>query len=722
MYAAPSNSTVIARRVALALAALAVTSTGHVRAADTSDSATELSVVQVVSQREQSEGSADTGYRNATGTAGPLGRIPLKDTPYSLNITSGELIENRSAHTVSDALKTNPTVATLMESNGYSSMSRVMVRGFTAADQTDLRDGLVDRSFTFVPLENVERIEVLNGLSGFLYGFSALGGAVNYISKQPTQDTRASIALGQYGGGINYLHGDSGGHVGDDDRWGYRVNVYGEDGHSYIDGSKQQRNLISAVIDFKPTRDIRLWLDAWHQDLDMSGLVSFLNVNPAGGTFVPDASRFSANTQYGQDWTYNKAEKTLVGAGLESALNDTFSLRTAYRYGDMWRDYLFVNATLTDNAGNYSEKAIGSTRQTEKTRSAYALLDAAFHTGSLAHAVTFGYTGTSFLYTRGDDVSRVLGFSNIDNSAGYANPGLAIGPTNVWYQQHFDNWVLGDRVVFGEAWSALLGVSRASIKLDRWGSGTALSAGDYAQSKATPSVALMYKPLPETTLYASYMEGLANGGMAPSTAANANTLLSPSVSDQVEVGVKSRAGTLDLTAALFRIDKVNEYTDPSDNVYKQDGREVHQGLEFTATGKISDRLTLVGGFTVQDAHIAKAKNNTALEGKTPVNVPEQQARLYLEYALPGMSGLTATGGANYSGRRPVDSANTDYLDGATTYDLGVRYQIRAVGRKLTFNLNVSNLFDKAYWTYYRSGDGLALGAPRVASFTVKAEL
>jgi iron complex outermembrane receptor protein len=179
---------------------------------------------------------------------------------------------------------------------------------------------------------------------------------------------------------------------------------------------------------------------------------------------------------------------------------------------------------------------------------------------------------------------------------------------------------------------------------------------------------------------------------------------------------------MDLTAALFRIDKVNEYTDPSDNVYKQNGREIHQGLEFTATGKLSDRLTVVGGLTVQDAHVAKAKNNTALEGKTPVNVPEQQARLYLEYALTGLPGLTATGGANYSGRRPVDSANTDYLDGATTYDIGVRYQTRAAGRKLTFKLNVSNLFDKAYWTYYRSGDGLTLGAPRVVSFTVKAEL
>jgi iron complex outermembrane receptor protein len=713
----------LSRWISLALATLAVPLSQSVWGAESGASVAvvELPEVLVTSQRESTEGSAESGYRNTTAAVGPLGRLPLQDTPYSLNVTSGELFENRSAHTVSDALKTNPTVSTLMESNGYSSMSRVMVRGFTAADQ-DFRDGLVDRSFTVVPLENVERIEVLNGLSSFLNGFAALGGSVDYVSKQPTDTPYASIAAGQYGGDVNYLHGDAGGRMGGDDRWGYRVNAYGEDGRTYIDGSKQQRGLISGVLDFKPNRDTRFWLDAWHQDLDMSGLITYINVNPAGGVFVPDASRFSANTQYGQDWSYNKSEKTLVGAGVESALNDTFTFRAAYRHGDMWRDYQFVGATLTDNAGHYSEKATGSTRQTEQTHSAYALLDAAFHTGTVGHKLTFGYSGTDFLYTRGDDVFATLGNSSIGDPVSYANPGLAIGPTNVWYQQHYTNWVLGDRMALNDAWSALVGGSRASIDLDRWGSGTALSAQNYSQSKITPSFALLYKPRPEATLYVSYMEGLVNGGTAPSAAANANQILAPSISAQYELGAKANLDRMDLTAALFRIDKVNEYTDPTDNLYKQDGREIHQGLEFTASGKLTDRLTLVGGFTVQDAHVAQAKNNTALEGKTPVNVPEQQARLYLEYALPSMAGLTVIGGANYSGKRPVDSANTDYLDGATTFDAGVRYQTRLSGHPLTLNLNVGNLFDKAYWSYYRSGDGLALGAPRVVSFTLKAEL
>lgn len=716
------NSRLCPRRLLtpdLALLCAALTpALGH--AADIGADPTQLPEVQVVSAQESPpEGSVLSGYRAESATAGPLGRMPLQETPYSINVTSGELFENRAAHTVSEALKTNPTVATLMESSGYSSMSRVMVRGFTAADQSDLRDGLVDRSFAFVPLENVERIEVMNGLSGFMYGFSALGGSVNYVSKQPTAASSASLAGGIYGGGIGYVHGDAGGPLAADPRWGYRLNVYGEDGGNYIDDNEQRRDLVSAVIDFRPLPGTRIWADAWRQELTMNGLQTYINVNPAAGIFVPDAGRFDAATQYGQDWTYNKSRKTLIGLGLESELTRNIRLRAAYRRGDMWRDYLFVGATLTDNLGNYTEKATGSTRQTELTHSAQALLDIDFDTGGIRHQLSFGYTGTDFDYTRGEDVSTVLGSSSVASPLTYANPGLVIGPTTTWSATRYDNWVLGDRIRFSPVWSALLGLNRAAIVQDRWGSATALSNQHFDQRKTTPSAALMFQPAPAVTTYLSYMEGLQNGGTAPSTAANANELLPPSASKQYELGVKAGLGGVALTAALFRMDVINQYTDPSDNVYKQDGREIHEGMELTATGKLTAGLTLVGGFTVMNAEVERAKNNPAIEGKTPVNVPERLARLYLEYELPGIAGLTLVGGANHSGRRPVDAANTDYLAAATTYDLGARYHTRTGGHPLTLNLTVSNLFDQAYWTYYRSGDGLLLGSPRVVAVTAK---
>lgn len=667
------------------------------------------------------EGSVQSGYRNTTGAVGPLGQVPLQDIPYSLNVTSGALFENRSAHTVSEALKTNPTVSTLMEPTGYSSLSRVMVRGFTAADQGDLRDGIVDRSFTFVPLENVERIEVLNGFSSFLNGFGALGGSVNYVSKQPTATPTASIATGQYGGGINYLHGDAGGPAGDDGRWGYRANVYDEDGNSYIDGSHQQRSLYSGVLSFKLSPDTVLHADFWHQQVNMQGLQTYIDVNTAKGIGVPDAARFSAKTQYGQDWTYNKSSKSLLGIGMESTLSQTFTLRTGFRYGQMSRDYAYVGGVLTNNNGSYTEKVTGSPVQDEQTRAGFAMLDASFDTGGLVHKATFGYTGAEYMYSRGDDVAATLGTSNIDAPAYFANPNLRLGAVNVWSGQDIRNWVFSDRLQFSDAWSALIGVTRAQLQQIRWGTGSALASPNYSQRQMTPSYALLFKPIPTLTTYVSYMEGLVTGGFAPVTAANANAMLAPSVSNQYEGGIKASVGGMDLTAAVFRIDKINEYTDPADNTYKQDGREIHKGIEFTATGKLYRQLTVIGGLTVMNAQMTQVTNNPSIDGKAPVNVPAKQARLYLEYGLDDLPGLTLVGGANFSGRRAVDAANTAYMAGATTFDAGLRYQTGFGSHRLSLNLNVSNLFDKAYWSYYRSGDGLLLGSPRVISATAKVD-
>ncbi len=102
-----------------------------------------------------------------------------------------------------------------------------------------------------------------------------------------------------------------------------------------------------------------------------------------------------------------------------------------------------------------------------------------------------------------------------------------------------------------------------------------------------------------------------------------------------------------------------------------------------------------------------------------VNVPERQARLYFEYQLPGLEGLTGSLGANYFGSRPVDALNTGFLPDAATVDLGLRYQTVLFGEDATLNLRAANLFDTAYWSYVRIGDGMALGPPRTVSGFMK---
>jgi iron complex outermembrane receptor protein len=667
------------------------------------------------------------GYRSDNvSNVGPFKGLRLQDTPYSIDITPGALIENRAAHTVSDALLTDPAVATLSESNSFSSASRVMIRGFSAGDQGDLRDGIVDRSFTYVPLENVARIEVQNGLSSFLYGFGAVGGTINYVSKQPSANLRADVTVGDYGGGINYGQVGLTGPLTEDKALTGRVDLYREDGSTTIDNGAQNRTFGAGVLNYRFDKDTVVKLDFLHQDYTVAGLATYFSpAYFAGKAYIPPAP--DPSRQYGQPYTHNQSERDLVGGEVETPLSDDFKLRAAYRYGDAWRRFNYIDAEFSRLPGIYRETYVDTPEQHEQTHAGYVLVETQFATWSVKHFLTFGVTASYFDFRRGPNRDRFIGLSSISDPVYIPPPfHVPLDADRTDQNQLLTNFLVGDRVVFDSQWSALIGANYAGLDQGAGGHAPGITGANFSRSLPSPGLSLIYKPIPSLSLYATYMQGLETGGMAPAVATfnnvtkpvpNAGQILSPEVDDQYEVGAKATVGSMFLTAALFRIDKVNEAVDQTDFAYRQEGREVHEGLEVTAAGKLTGRLTAVGGFTVMQARIDNAPQNSQLNGKIPVNVPERQARAYFEYLIPELDGLTGSLGVNYFGARPVDSLNTGFLPDAVTVDLGMRYQTVLFGQDTTFNVRVTNLLDTAYWSYIRIGDGILEGTPRtVAGF------
>jgi len=669
------------------------------------------------------------GSRAGTVTqVGPFANLPLQDAPYSINITGGALIENRGAHTVSDALLTNPAVATLQESNTLSSQSLVMIRGFAAGNQGDLRDGLVTRSFTQVPLENVARVEVLNGLSSFLYGFGAVGGTINYVSKQPSDTPRAEFTVGDYGGGINYGQIGLTGPLEPDKQLTGRIDLYREDGDTNIDHGTQNRTFGALALSYRLAPETVLKLDYLHQDYTLAGLATYFAPFYLNGIAqIPSA--IDPTRQYGQPYTHNQSEEDLAGAGIETRLDDTFKLRVAYRYGEMWRRFNYVDARFTSLPGVYREVFTDTPEQYQTTHSGYALIDADFETGSVHHTLTFGYTGAAYDFQLGIDRHKILGLSMVADPVDYAPPfHVPLNADTTTQSQEMDNFLVGDRIVFDPQWSALIGVNYARLIQGGSGPYAGISRAVFSESLPSPGASLVYKPLPELSLYVTYMQGLVEGATAPTFVAvgnvirpvkNANEILAPGVADQYEVGAKGIWGRVFLTGALFRIEKVNDEVDATDLTYKDDGLEVHEGFEFTATGKLTDRLTAIGGFTIMRARIESASREPQTDGKIPLNVPERQGRAYLEYQIPWTDGLIGSLGVNYFGSRPVDNLDTAFLPAATTVDLGARYHTVLFGQDMTLNVHVSNLFDTAYWSYFRLGDGMLLAAPRTVSAFAK---
>lgn len=680
-----------------------------------------ITLDDVIVTASELKGTEQNGYRTENSQLGFFNEKDAKTIPFSISTVSGELIKNIGADDPEMAMIAEPTVSTLMSSAGYSSMDRVQIRGFNASDQNTLRNGMVDRSFTMQPLDDIDQIIVLHGLSGFLYGFSSIGGTVDYITRLPQYTSSTEISIKTTDTLDTNILFDITGPI--NKKTPFRLTFSQNIGETYLDNSDIDRTYFSGEIDHNLTDTSYLTFGFYYQYLKQEGIPSYFNIQKINYV-VPDA--LDATTQYGEDWTYNEAEKYVFDITYHNDITSNLTLRLAARYADMNREYSFIGNTFINSYGDYTKTYVDSSGNDETATAGYALIDYDFNLLNTDHTITFGYTHSGFTFRRGANYIEILdGIYNINN--------VDYNPTPIKEASGYDrkmkslthNIVLGDDIKFGK-FDLMAGVNYSILDLKYYGAYASdpNKPSKNFQNVLTPMIGLSYNIVNDWYTYCSYMEGVEQGGIAPSSANNAYDVLDPMISKQYEIGVKNTwFNSFDTSLSLFRIEKTNQYTDPNDNTYKQDGEEVHQGIEFLTSGKIKD-LTVIGGVSYVDAEIKKA-SNALTEGESPVNIPEIQAKLHMEYTFDNIfnkTDLTLFGGVNYFGKRPVNIPNTSYIDGADVYHTGIRLRY---DKYTTVSLIATNLFDKQYWSYYRSGsdgmsgdDGLFLGSPRTITLMV----
>ena len=129
----------------------------------------------------------------------------------------------------------------------------------------------------------------------------------------------------------------------------------------------------------------------------------------------------------------------------------------------------------------------------------------------------------------------------------------------------------------------------------------------------------------------------------------------------------------------------------------QTGEVRHRGLELEANADLDLGFSMIAAYTYLDAEILE--DNDGFAGYRPSLVPEHQASLWANYALAGRGrGLNSARRALY---RPDfgDNANTISVSG---YTLSTRRCVSSGASQAA--INISNLFDKAYFsTCYENG-------------------
>lgn len=672
------------------------------------------------------EGSAELGYKaEIARSIGPWGARKLLDTPYSMTVTSEELIRNSVAGSTDQLFRMNPTIQ-LLQPFDRNGLSRVMMRGFLI--QSAMVDGMQgNTSGHGLFIENVDRMEVMTGLSGFMYGIGNIGGTLNYLTKRPTETVKRDVTVGNYGGSQYFAHADLGGPIDADGKFAYRLNLLTQDGDTAIKDQSLKRSMVSGALDWRATDRLLFGIDALAGSYELKGrqgqwgFANTLTTLPS----VPDTKRLWASPD-----SMNDIDTKRYGARVQWDISDMFAFRAGYGFQKDERNTIGSNLTATSDT-SYSLTASFVSSYRIDTESAYAYLDAKFKAFNIVNKLTFGANGYAVSGYDGHTVAGGLpaqigsAYTNLNlsnpDSANITLPSFDFGSLRMLKtdQTKVRNLIIGNESVFNDQWSLLLGLNRAQYRAENYNGPTGTVTSKYEKSKTTPTASLLFKPRPGLTTYLTYIEALQRGQIvSDATFTNNGEVMPPAVSKQYEAGIKAELGDSLLSASLFQIEKANAYTQDNGNgtfTMFQNGRQQHQGLEFTVSGKASRDLTLLGGLTLMDAEVKKSTNNVGL-GKVPQGVAEVMVKLYGEYKLPSLHGLTVTGGVYYTGKSYIDAANTKEAPSYTTVDLGLRYATQVFGRDTTVRALVTNLTDKRYWMSNYT-IGTMMGAPRTVSFS-----
>ncbi|MDR2441939.1 MAG: TonB-dependent receptor [Deltaproteobacteria bacterium] len=670
-----------------------------------------------------------------TKNFGVFTNTPLKDLPFTVNVVGEDFMNNLGTMTPRDVFRRIPGI----EDNAHSEIngfSYFRARGIQTTGTNNLAlNGVPTGNIGAVMFtEDLGSIEVFSGPSSFMYGIGNVGGMANFNTKRPLWEYATKIRYGTYNNGSLFAHADIGGPI-ITDKLAFRLNLLVQNGKTAIKPQSLDRKLISGALDWRISDDLLIQFYASYGEHFQQGRQGAFTAewdNPKGALvidapnntadyrtflpFIPDPP--DPEKLWVSKDTFNDYKIYLIGANLRYKINDQLSVRAALLNNRWKRKTLMTINFFTPDPDIYIY-GVSPLIWDRKHTGGYFYFDGNFNTGPVEHKLTLGFngyfkeeigigSGGSYMVWYRPSFSLANAVNNNLNSL---NLFARLAPMYKQSDTLNYNVILADEIKFNDQWQLFAGISRVSYQLRGFNAAGATTS-DFTRSGFTPSVALVFKPKPWLSTYASYIETLESAGVAGATYANAGEVMPPMVSKQYEIGAKASYGDLYFTLALYQIERASTMVE--NNTLTLGGRTRHKGIELSAQTRLFESLNLYGGITFNDAKVIKHTTRSYI-GKDPVDAPKITAKLYAEYDLPFLQGLTLTGSINHYGAVYTNSINNLKIPGHTIGDLGFRYAANILGQDMAFRFNVQNVTNERYW-YGGSGSHLVVGQPRSFSF------
>lgn len=654
-----------------------------------------------------------------------FGDTPVKEIPQAVQFLEGKLLDDLNITRLDTALELASGVS---KQNNFGGLwDSFAIRGF--AGDENFPSGFLVNGFNGGrgyggprDASNVDRIEVLKGPNGALFGRGEPGGTVNIVTKKPTFDQGGNFAVS--GGSWNTYRVEGDYNLPLSDSIAIRINGSAEKADSFRDTVETQKyTLTPSFLAKLSDNDIFTYeLEYVNQEVPFErGVVAVNGVlglipnstflgNPNDGPTKVKVLGHQAQYQhdFSDDWTL------MLGAGYKDTSFTGFSSDPELSRA---RQALYTDGRTLTRQRRF--------RDYETTHMVFrGEISGKLETGSIIHNIRVGADWDRFKI---DTYQTRYRPANNPYTIDIYNPvyTTALPVPNVVIQNATEvqkAWGVyaQDQIEITPQFKVRFGgrYDDFSQNIDLRLNGTNPRK---SYTRFSPMAGLVFEPSSSLSFYGSYGKGF-----RPNSGVGADGLpFDPELSRSYEVGAKfvTPDGRITSTLSLYSMKKSNVLSlDPANaNFSKPVGAAKSKGVEFDVNAKLPAGFELFLTYAYTDAGWATEVrdpnfNQPILKGDPLINIPKHQgnALLFKNFAIGDHEAMLG-GGVTHVGRRLGETATTFFLPSYTIAKVMGSFNIT---EQIKLSADVTNLFDKKYYASSYAALWIQPGTPR--QFTVRA--